>query len=240
MTSMPGWASRTDAAMNQSSEGTIRRFSRAERWVHRSLGILVGILLITGALLFFPDLGSLVGNRQIVTTLHDIAGWLVPVPLILALFSRAFRDDAGRLNRFSPTDWTWLRSSDRRSGRIRVGKFNAGQKLNASLTLGALIVLFGTGMIMFWSSMFADSIRTGATFMHDWIALALGILVVGHIWKSFNDATARAGMRTGDVPVAWAEQKHAAWAEEMLDAGNQPRTSAETPSSSRSTSSAVE
>ena len=202
--------------MSLSSEATLPRFTRAERWVHRTLGIIVGLLLITGAIMFFPDLSSLVGNRQVVTTLHDIAGWLLPVPLLLALLSRAFRRDAGLLNRFLPADWEWLRSRDRRSGRIKVGKFNAGQKLNASLTLGALIVMFGTGMVMFWSSLFTDSIRTGATFVHDWTALALGLLVLGHIWMAFNDATARVGMRTGTVPLAWAEREHGAWAAEMV------------------------
>ena len=149
--------------------------------MHRSLGIVMGVLLITGAFLFFPDLGGLIGNRQIVSLTHEIAGWLVPIPLLLALLSRAFRVDAGRLNRFRPTDWEWLRSRDRRSGRIPVGKFNAGQKLNSSFTLGAIIVMFGTGMVMFFSSLFTDTIRTGATFVHDWLALALGVVVLGHI-----------------------------------------------------------
>jgi formate dehydrogenase subunit gamma len=205
--------------MSLSSDAPVSlpRFTRAERWVHRTLGVLMGVLLVTGAIMFFPDLSSIVGNRQIVSTVHEIAGWLAPVPLILALFSRAFRKDAGLLNRFMPGDWEWLRSRDRRSGRVRVGKFNAGQKLNASLTLGAVVVLFGTGMVMFWSSLFSDSIRTGATFVHDWVALALGILVLGHIWMALNDATARAGMRTGSVPEAWAVREHPAWAEEMTE-----------------------
>jgi formate dehydrogenase subunit gamma len=214
--------------MNPSSDAPalLPRFTRAERWVHRSLGLLLGVLLVTGAIMFFPDLSSIVGNRQVVTTMHDIAGWLVPVPLVLALLSRAFRSDAGLLNRFVPADWEWLRSRDRRSGRIRVGKFNAGQKLNASLTLGAVIVMFGTGMVMFWSSLFSDSIRTGATFVHDWVALAFGILVLGHIWMAYSDATARAGMRTGQVPEDWALREHGAWAEEMTDqASSAGRTS---------------
>lgn len=193
---------------------TLLRFTRAERWVHRSLGVVLGVLMVTGALLFFPDLGALVGNRALVSQVHEITGWLVPLPLLLALASRAFRADAGRLNRFQPTDWEWLRSRDRRSGRIPVGKFNAGQKLNAALTLGSVIVLFGTGMVMFWSSLFTDSVRTGATFVHDWLALAFGILVLGHIWMAFNDATARLGMRTGSVPEEWARREHGAWAAE--------------------------
>jgi formate dehydrogenase subunit gamma len=195
----------------------LERFTTAERWVHRTLGIVLGVLIVTGALLFFPALGSLIGNRQIVSTIHEWTGWLVPIPLLLALASRAFRQDAGRLNRFRPTDWEWLRSRDRRSGRIPVGKFNAGQKLNSALTLGSVIVLFATGMIMFWSGLFPETIRTGATFVHDWLSLAFGILVLGHIYMAFNDATARLGMRTGYVPEDWARREHGAWATEVLD-----------------------
>lgn len=195
----------------------LERFTVAERWVHRTLGIVLGVLIVTGAFLFFPPLGGLIGNRQIISTVHEWTGWLVPIPLLLALASRAFRADAGRLNRFRPGDWEWLRSRDRRSGRIVVGKFNAGQKLNAALALGSVIVLFGTGMIMFWSGLFPDSIRTGATFVHDWLALAFGILVLGHMYMALNDATARMGMRTGYVPEDWARREHAAWAAETLD-----------------------
>jgi formate dehydrogenase subunit gamma len=195
---------------------TLLRFSTAERWVHRTLGILILILIATAALLFIPDLGGLVGNRQTVRKIHEIAGFALPVPLLLALLFRAFRDDAGRLNRFRPADWQWLRSRDRRSGRIPVGKFNAGQKLNAAFTLGAIIVLLLTGTMMFFSSYFPDSLRTGATFVHDWLSLAFIVVVVGHIYMAFNDATARLGMRTGSVPESWARREHGEWATEEL------------------------
>jgi formate dehydrogenase subunit gamma len=203
----------------------LRRFSTGERWLHRTLGILMAVLMVTAAFLFIPDLGGLIGNRQIVRTIHEVAGFALPVPLLLALFSRAFRNDAGRLNRFRPTDWEWLRSRDRRSGRIPVGKFNAGQKLNASFTLGAIIIMFATGTMMFFSSMFPDALRTGATFVHDWLSLALIVVVLGHIYMAFNDATARLGMRTGSVPVSWAEREHGAWAAEELDASSLVGTS---------------
>jgi formate dehydrogenase subunit gamma len=192
------------------------RFSTAERWVHRTLGILILILIATAALLFIPDLGGLVGNRQTVRMIHEIAGFVLLIPLLLALLSRAFRDDAGRLNRFRSTDWQWLRSRDRRSGRIPVGKFNAGQKLNAAFSLGAILVLFLTGTMMFFSSYFPDALRTGATFVHDWLSLAFIVVVVGHIYMAFNDATARLGMRTGSVPESWARREHGEWATEEL------------------------
>ena len=191
------------------------RFSAGERWIHRSVGVLMTILIVTAALLFIPDLGGLVGNRRTVRLIHEIAGFGLAVPLLLALLSRAFREDTGRLNRFLPSDWEWLRSKDRRSGRIAVGKFNAGQKLNAAFTLGAIIVMYGTGSIMFFSSYFPDSLRTGATFVHDWLSFALIIVVVGHMYMAFNDASARMGMRTGSVPESWARREHRGWAEEQ-------------------------
>ena len=35
----------------------LSRFSTGERWVHRTLGILMAVLMVTAALLFIPDLG---------------------------------------------------------------------------------------------------------------------------------------------------------------------------------------
>jgi len=194
---------------------TLRRFASAEQWAHRAIALLTVVLLLTAALLYIPDLGGLIGNRQIVRVVHEVAGFALPVPILIALFSRAFRDDAGRLNRFLPSDWEWLRKRDRRSGRIPVGKFNAGQKLNAAFTLGSIIVMFATGAMMFFSSYFTDALRTGATFVHDWLALVVLVVTIGHVYMAFNDATARAGMRTGEVPLAWAEREHGAWAAEF-------------------------
>jgi formate dehydrogenase subunit gamma len=204
--------------MTQSSDATgaapttLRRFSRAERWTHRTLGILTGLLLITAALLYIPDLSAIAGNRTLLRNIHVYSGFALPIPIIVACFFVAFRLDAGRLNRFTRDDWTWLRSRDRRSGRIPVGKFNAGQKLNASFTLGTVIVMFLTGVIMYgW---LGDTWRTGATFVHDWLALIIAVMVGGHMWMAYSDPVARLGMRTGSVPASWARREHGQWADE--------------------------
>lgn len=207
--------------MTQSSDdaGTaptaLRRFSRAERWTHRTLGILTGLLLVTAVLLYIPELSSIAGNRLLLRNIHVLSGFALPIPLIVAVFFVAFRLDAGRLNRFTRDDWTWLRSRDRRSGRIPVGKFNAGQKLNASFTLGSVILMFLTGVIMYgW---LGDTWRTGATFVHDWLALIIAVMVGGHMWMAYSDPTARVGMRTGTVPTSWAKREHGQWADEETE-----------------------
>ncbi len=204
-------------------EVMVTRFSRGERWTHRSIAVLMIILLVTAALLYVPDFAAIVGNRQIVRVIHEVAGFALPIPIVLALFSRAFRDDASRLNRFKPSDWKWLRSRSRRLGAIPVGKFNAGQKLNAAFMLGAIILMFATGSMMFFSSHFSDLLRTGATFVHDWLALAVFIVVIGHIYMALNDASARMGMRTGSVPLTWAVREHREWAMEESDGISAPR-----------------
>jgi formate dehydrogenase subunit gamma len=205
-----------DVTTNPSSEARARlqRFSRAERYLHRTIAALTFVLLATAAALYFPDISVLVGNRPLVSDIHVIAGFALPVPIVLALISRAFRRDADELNRFSPDDWRWLRSRDRRSGRIPVGKFNAGQKLNSAFTLGWILVMLGTGSVMFFSSLFPDDIRTGATFVHDWLTLAIFVVVIGHIYMAMNDAEARVGMRTGEVSAEWAQREHPEWATE--------------------------
>jgi formate dehydrogenase subunit gamma len=189
----------------------LQRFTTAERWVHRSLGLLMGSCLVSAFVLYYGPVSLAVGHRHAVELVHVWAGYALPVPLLLGLASPAYRADLGVLNRLSREDWRWLRSRNRRGGSFAVGKFNAGQKLNASLVAGSVIVLVGTGTLMFWTGLVRLSWRTGATFVHDWFALGLGLLVLGHLWFALADPEAREGMRTGRVTRRWAEREHPAW-----------------------------
>jgi formate dehydrogenase subunit gamma len=195
-------------------ERRIPRFSPAVRAVHRATAMLTLTCIATAAVLYNNQLAILVGHRRLVELVHVYCGLALPVPLLAGLASAAYRDDLRRLNRFVPADWRWLRSHTRRDGAIRVGKFNAGQKLNAALSAGAILVLLGTGTIMYFTGLVRLSWRTGATFVHDWFALALGLLVAGHIAYAMRDAEARFGMRHGHVSRSWARTEHATWAQE--------------------------
>jgi formate dehydrogenase subunit gamma len=193
----------------------LRRFSPAERAVHRATAALMIVCLVTAAILYNGSISIRVGHRHLVEVIHVSCGYALPVPTLLGLASMAYRADLRRLNRFAPSDWQWLRSRSRRDGAIRVGKFNAGQKLNAALTAGATLVLLATGTIMYFPSLTRLSWRTGATLVHDWFSLGLGLLVLGHIYYAVKDPEARRGMRTGEVSTAWARDEHAAWADEV-------------------------
>jgi formate dehydrogenase subunit gamma len=196
-------------------EGDVDRFSRGVRWVHGLPGLFMIVCILTAAVLYNGSLAVLVGHRYAVEQVHVYSGFALPVPLLLGIASRAYRDDARRLNRFTSRDWAWLRSKNRRDGTIEVGKFNAGQKLNASLSAGSIAVLLLSGVVMYFTKVTPLAWRSGGTFVHDWFALAVGLLVVGHIGMALRDPHALTGIRTGRVPLRWARREHAAWAREV-------------------------
>ncbi|WP_431992133.1 cytochrome b/b6 domain-containing protein [Streptomyces albogriseolus] len=193
---------------------TVRRFAPAQRWAHRATALLMGVCVATAACLYVPQLAQLAGRRALVVTLHQWSGLLLPVPVLAALVSRAFRADLARLNRFGPHDRVWLRSAlrrDRRPASRPAGKFNAGQKLYAAWIAGATLVMLGTGLLMWFTHLTPLVWRTAATFVHDWLALTVGIVLAGHVGMALADPEARRGLRTGSVRREWAEREHPLW-----------------------------
>ncbi|MGW4731313.1 cytochrome b/b6 domain-containing protein [Streptomyces shenzhenensis] len=192
----------------------LRRFSRTERWVHRTTAALMGVCVVTAAFLYLPQLAVLVGRRALVVRVHEYAGLALPVPVLLGLASRAFRADLRFLNRFGPHDRVWLRAAlrrDRRTAARPAGKFNAGQKIYAAWLAGATLVMLGTGLLMWFTHLTPLIWRTSATFVHDWLALTMGVVLAGHIGMALADPEARRGLRTGTVSRDWADREHPLW-----------------------------
>ncbi|WP_406009881.1 cytochrome b/b6 domain-containing protein [Streptomyces sp. NBC_00637] len=192
----------------------IPRFTRAERWVHRTTGLLMGVCVVTAAVLYIPEFAQLVGRRELVVRVHEWAGLALPVPVLAGLASRAFRADLRHLNRFGPHDRRWLRAALRRDKRRLsrpAAKFNAGQKIYAAWIAGATLVMVGTGLLMWFTHLTPIMWRTSATFVHDWLALTIGVVLAGHIGMALGDPEARRGMRTGSVTREWAQREHRLW-----------------------------
>lgn len=222
---------RTTAASRAERAGRIRRFSRAERMVHRSTGLLMLLCLVTAACLYLGPLAQLVGRRTLMVTVHEWSGIALPLPALLGLLSPAFRADLRRLNRFAPYDRQWLRAALRRTRSPRVrpaGKFNAGQKLYAGWIAGAVLVMMATGLLMWFMGLLPSVSRTSAIFIHDFLAWAIVIVLAGHVRKAYADPETAPGMRTGFVSRAWARRHHPQWLDELddlddtLDAADEP------------------
>ncbi|MFF4546195.1 cytochrome b/b6 domain-containing protein [Streptomyces sp. NPDC001435] len=195
-------------------DSRVRRFTPAERWIHRTTAALMGIVVLTAAFLYIPQLAVLVGRRELVVRIHECAGLALPVPVLLGLASRAFRADLGFLNRFGPHDRLWLRAAlvrDKRRSSRPAGKFNAGQKVYAAWIAGATVVMLATGLMMWFTHLTPLMWRTSATFVHDWLALTIGVVLAGHIGMALADPEARRGLRTGRVSREWAKREHPLW-----------------------------
>jgi len=202
--------------------GSLWCFDVVERAIHWINAGLFAVLMATAAALYVPDVSAMVGRRELVKTIHVYAGLALPVPLLLAVlgprWGRAFRADIRRLNRWIPADRQWLRSPgwrrDRQSG-VALGKFNPGQKINAAFTAGAILVMLATGSIMRWYKPWPLRWRTGATFVHDWIAIALFCAITGHVIMAVGDPDSLRSMVGGRISRRWARHHAPLWLEEL-------------------------
>jgi len=194
----------------------IPRFGPVTRALHWATAAAVLSCALTGLVLYVGPLSALVGRRNLVKDVHVIAGLCMPVPLVLAYAGRwraEVRREFRRLGRWTRADRRWLRSRGREA-TDQVGKFNAGQKLNAAFVAGMIPIMLATGSIMRWFEPFPVRYRTGATFVHDWTAIATWVIVTGHILFAVNDRMSLRGMLTGRVTRPWAEDRHPRWAAE--------------------------
>ena len=225
MPSTGGWA----GAMAETTlpPEAITRFDGVERVLHWVNAALFVALIFTGAALYVPALAALVGRRPLVASIHLYCGVAVPFPVAASIagpWGRRLRADLRRLNRWNDHDLRWLRvafspAPVRRQARAHLvlGKFNAGQKLNAAFVAGAATVMLGTGVIMRWYGWWPLSWRTGATFVHDWLALAVVAVVVGHVAFAVREPPALRAMVTGRISRRWARVHAPAWLEEADD-----------------------
>jgi formate dehydrogenase subunit gamma len=192
----------------------LTRFDRVERAAHWSTASLFAVLMLTGAALYAGPVSTLVGQREAVRMIHVTAGLVLPLPLLIGLvgrWGRALRGDLRRLGRFDDEDRRWLRRATRPDARL--GKFNPGQKLNAAFLGAAMVAMLGTGIVLKWFSLFSLSTRTGATFVHDWVALGIWVSVIGHVLLALRDPIALRGMLRGAVTARWARTYRPRWYE---------------------------
>jgi formate dehydrogenase subunit gamma len=201
-------------ATRREPEPALLRFDRVERVVHWTTATLFGVLMLTGAALYAGPISTMVGRRDLVRTIHVVAGLALPVPIIVGLlgaWGRRLRADVGGLNRWSADDRAWFRRRTRPSARL--SKFNPGQKLNAAFLGASIVVMFVTGVMLRWYEPFSLDWRTGATFVHDWLALGIWVAVIAHIVFAFRDPIALRGMTRGSVSAWWARTRRPRWYE---------------------------
>jgi formate dehydrogenase subunit gamma len=169
--------------------------------------------MATALPLYFVQVESLVGRRALVAEIHTWSGVALPVPLIISLigpWGAQLRRDIRRVNLWTASELRWLRSLGRKSIN-EPDKFNPGQKLNALFTAGAIVVMLGTGSILKWYRFFPLDWRTGATFVHDVLALGVFVVVTGHVAFALTHRDALRSMFRGWVTEPWARRHASGW-----------------------------
>ena len=120
------------------------RFSRTERALHWAHASAFLVLLGSGLCLYLPSLAELIGRRPLLKDIHVYTSlaWLAALALVLLAGDRRRLLAAAReIDNFDADDVAWLRGR-----RAPQGRFNGGQKVNATTTPA------GTSNIAEWAT----------------------------------------------------------------------------------------
>ena len=186
----------------------------AQRCAHWANAVLFGILMATALPLYFGSLAGVIGRRHLMEEIHLWAGHRPAGaassspssdPGVPGCAATSAGSTSGPGTRSG-----WLRTLGRRAIAV-VDKFNPGQKLNAIFIGGAIVVMLATGSIMQWFRSFPVSWRTGATFVHDVLALAIFVVVFGHMLFALTHPDSLRSMIKGWVTEAWAARHAPGW-----------------------------
>jgi formate dehydrogenase subunit gamma len=104
------------------------------------------------------------------------------------------------------------------SKKLRIGKYNAGQKFLFWGTMALICVLLVSGL-MIWRAYFAHlfpipALRL-ALLVHSLAGISLILLIIGHIYLALWVKGSIRGMVTGYVSHAWARTHHDRWHAEI-------------------------
>jgi len=221
-----------DVGSGTPTDPEVVRFERPTRIVHWVLAAPFLLLLLTGLTNFVPGLKAtefagerLFGWAHVLLGFATVAAVLVVV--LPQLSSRAARADLRAITRIGLRDYLWLQHSaltlaGAASRPPPVGKFNAGQKANALLSLGATGALLGTGLILgvnyVSKRVFAADFVESVFPWHTWTALLFIPPLVGHLYLALINPSTRESFRAitrGRVRRSWAAQHHGAWLTEV-------------------------
>ncbi len=210
--------------------GRIERFSGASRLTHWLLAVPFIFLLISGLLLFQPEVKAVnVGGDRLVALLHVLAGFgfIGAAALAVAVTSSrsSARADAKAVSRFGRSDLRWARwaatnLSGGRAAEPPQPKFNLGQKLNVFASAALSAGLGATGAVLginyFTKEVFDADFVEGVFPLHDALTFIALPLVLGHLYLALLNPGSRpslSGMVRGHVALAWARRHHAVWVE---------------------------
>lgn len=198
----------------------ILRTKCPERLCHWMIVLCFFLAATSGISWFFPTfawLSGLLGTPQMARILHPFLGIAVFVGLCYMFVKFV------KYNLPARTDAIWFRNIrgvllNNHEQPLRIGKYNAGQKLLFWAIMASIIVLLVSGLIMwraYFSEYFTIPVIRLAILVHSAAGIGLILLILGHIYLAIWVRGSVSGMVTGYVSKAWARQHHDRWADEL-------------------------
>jgi formate dehydrogenase subunit gamma len=191
----------------------LQRFTRTERAAHWLVVVMFAAILLSGT-----QMPHRWDADQPVVDVHVGGAAILVAGMVLLLWRadrRSLLATGVQLATTEPGDGDWLRGVPERlrSGAPAppVGRFNAGQKMNARLAALGFAVLYATGLALL---LVGRGLPQGP--LHTLTTVALVGLLSGHVFMAvFNPGTRHAlrGMTLGQVDREWAEHHHPLWVE---------------------------
>lgn len=199
---------------------TVDRYGPAARVNHWITASSLILLAISGLALFHPSLfflTALFGGGQTTRWIHPWIGVVLFVSFYIFFFQ------LWKANLFTRTDIKWLISvkdviAAREDKLPEVGKYNAGQKMIFWGMALLILVLIGTGVII-WDQYFleATAIPTKriAVLVHAMAAVAIICVFILHVYAAIWTRGTLRAMTRGTVTGGWAFRHHRKWFKEL-------------------------
>jgi len=239
--------------------GEVVRFGATERIFHWAFAIPLLGLLLSGLPISFPVLRLWISgySTEIGLRLHLVCGaaWVLSPVLVLMLGDRGALARVGSdLFVIVRQEWSWLRQLPRWLAGLPcemrgVGRFNAGQKLNALFVAMTSVLFLITGVILWVAWQWPGSAAGGQPIVgtvvgwsrrfHYLFTMIMLLPLLGHIaLATVHPRTKESfrGMLFGVVDAEWARTHHPVWYDRICQEATGPEQSAANETQSRTPS----
>ena len=188
------------------------RHKLSSRLVHWGVALFFVLALLTGMPIWSPVFGwmaTLFGGLAVCRWLHAWAGVAFAVAsLVMFVHWVAEMRMTAADRKFRMIEYLQFKDDV----HPEVGKYNGGQKGFFWMAIIGAVMLLASGVPLWWSQEFGQTVRQFAILAHDVAFIAFFVSIVGHIYlgTAAEPGTFRS-MTRGTVTRAWARLHHPKW-----------------------------
>ena len=200
----------------------IERFKKRTIWLHWIHTLCFLVLIVTGAILFFPGLGDAAAGG-LTRLIHRIAVvFFVAIPVLYAVFNpRAATHFIKETLTWGSDDFGWAQAAPfyyfgfADEKMPPQGHINTGQKMWQFIVLGTGVLFFVSGLIMWF---FKDTVAAGlfqwCVIVHDVAFLLAFLMLLVHVYTGVIHPRMTESLRSmldGKISKKYAKSHYGKW-----------------------------